>query len=150
MKKLPEDIENSKLIDDSLMSKNMKSSFSDESPSRKKSISVNESRMANINSMMGKNVHKKEVIKKAHQEIYLYSELSQKMKIKMVKKTRPPSGILRIQDDYQKNRSLPQNERLKSLKIIKMPDLEYIQRYNDSLPLLSVRKAIWRLFRYFK
>ena len=138
-------------MDESLLSKNLKGSFADASSARGKSVSINESKITNKgnNSFTGRSILKKEAIKKVQQETYIYSELAHKMKIKIIKKARPSSSILKIYEDYRKNLSLASNDKLKSLKIIRMPDLEYIQRYNDSLPLLRIRKAIWRLLKYF-
>ena len=94
-----------------------------------------------------KNTLTKELTKQPHQGAYTYSELTEKMKIKMIKRPNLPADISKIQGDYRKNRSIPPNERVLSLKIIKIPDLEYIERYSDKFPFLRVRKAIRRLFR---
>ena len=99
------------------------------------------------NSPRRKNTLTKELTKKPHQGSYTYSELAEKMKIKMIKRPRLPADISKIQEDYRKNRSISPNDRVLSLKIIKIPDLEYIERYSDIFPLLRVRKATRRLFR---
>jgi hypothetical protein len=57
-------------------------------------------------------------------------------------------STLEIPKEYKRNRSIIAEDRLRTLSIKKMPDLEYIERYYDKLPLLKIRKLTWRFYTY--